>query len=71
MLRPKTTANMIGINIKKLRKEKGLTQMQMADNQISYVSVSNIENGRKIPSIKSLEIFCRTLECKSSDLLPF
>jgi len=71
MLRPKTTANIIGINIKLIRKKKGLTQNQVAGENFSVPSISKIEKGDFMPKISTLETICKALGCKSSDILPF
>ena len=71
MLRPKTTANIIGINIKLIRKKKGLIQKQVGGNKIPASIISRIEKGDFMPKISTLEIICKALNCKSSDILPF
>ena len=71
MLRPKTTANIIGINIKLIRKKSGLIQKQVGGNKIPASIISRIENGKFIPKVSMLETICKALGCKSSDILPF
>ena len=46
MIRPKTTANIIGINIKLIRKKNGLIQKQVGGNKIPASIISRIENGK-------------------------
>ncbi|MBY6931885.1 helix-turn-helix domain-containing protein [Clostridium botulinum] len=46
----------IGDMIKKLRKDKGLTQKQLADAvNVSTITIQNYENNRRKPSIEMLE----------------
>lgn len=57
----------IGKKISSLRKEKGLTQMELADRMnISYQAVSNWERGNTMPDISKLpelaEIFGVSIE---------
>lgn len=55
-----------------LRKEKGLTQKQIADAlEVSEDTVANWENGRSIPklTISQVKELCRLLE-KPVELLP-
>ena len=47
--------NITGKNIKMLRKQKQLTQKELADMLgYGYTAISNYENGRNEPSIKDL-----------------
>jgi transcriptional regulator with XRE-family HTH domain len=47
---------MVGINIKQLRKEKGLNQIQLAEAiGLRQESLSRIERGRINPSMKTLK----------------
>ena len=47
--------NITGKNIKMLRKQKHLTQKELADMLgYGYTAISNYENGRNEPSIKDL-----------------
>lgn len=46
----------IGDMIKKLRKDKGLTQKQLADAiNVSTITIQNYENNRRKPSVEMLE----------------
>jgi transcriptional regulator with XRE-family HTH domain len=62
----------IGANIKKLRKEKRLTQREVA-NKMGVVinSVTRIEKGTNFISIQSLKKLCMVLECNSIQILNF
>lgn len=52
----------LGERIKKARKEKGLTQSELADNNISRSMLSLIENGMTNPSMSTLEYIANKLE---------
>lgn len=60
----------LGQKIKKLRKERGLTQVELAVIvNISPVYLGFIENGRRRPSLKTLEKLARALKTKPANLL--
>ena len=62
----------ISFQIKKYRKNKKMTQKQMADKiGIARVSFVNIESGRTAVSLKNLHLICKALNIKSSQILPF
>lgn len=56
--------NITGKNIKMLRKQKQLTQKELADMLgYGYTAISNYENGRNEPSIKTdMKIKIKELE---------
>jgi DNA-binding Xre family transcriptional regulator len=54
-----------------IRKKKGLIQKQVGGNKIPASIISRIENGKFIPKVSMLETICKSLGCKSSDILPF
>ncbi len=54
--------NSLGNKIRKARKEKGLTQLQLADNNISRSLLSMIENGTANPSMATLQYIADKLE---------
>lgn len=55
-------ANEIGINIKKARKNKKLTQKQLSEKvDISRNYISDIECGRYIPSVEKLLLIASVL----------
>lgn len=54
--------NSLGSKIRKARKEKGLTQLQLADNHISRSLLSMIENGTANPSMITLQYIADKLE---------
>jgi len=62
----------IGKKIKKLRKEKGYSQKQMAKLcGIAYSTYSNYENDNREPSMKQIEKIASVLEISTAELLDF
>ena len=58
--------------IKKVRKEKGYSQQQLADEVgVSRNTISSIETGQFCPSAKLALILCIALEKKFEDLFYF
>ncbi len=56
------TGGKIGKNIKKIRTQKGLSQQQLAQKSgISQSFLSDLENGKKSPTVDSLNKICRSL----------
>lgn len=56
--------------LKAIRIEKGLSQKQLADMVgISQPSYSNIENGKRNPTVKTLKKIVKALNCNIEDLL--
>jgi transcriptional regulator with XRE-family HTH domain len=56
--------------IKKIRKEKEMTQLKLAEKAgIAQSFLSNIENGLQSPSLKNLEKVSKALEIPLNDLL--
>ena len=53
----------IGNNIREVRKQKGMSQNQLADKSgFSNTAISNYETGRKIPSLTSIARIAKELE---------
>lgn len=66
---PKTK---IGKNLKKLRKEKQLTQVELADRaKISSNYYARIERDEENPSLEVLKDIAKALKVKSSEILDF
>lgn len=66
----KRETSSLGQKIKKLRNKKNLTQVELAVIvNISPVYLGFIENGRRRPSLKTLEKLARALKVKSRDLI--
>ena len=60
----------IGVFIQTLRKEKGLTQKELAEQVgVSDKTISKWENGNGIPDTMSLPLLCESLEVRVSELL--
>lgn len=60
----------IGVFISKCRKEKGLTQSQLAEKlEVSDKSISRWENGKTMPDISLYEPLCDALDIHISELL--
>ena len=59
----------LGEKIKTLRKEKKLTQTDLAGSELTKSMLSQIENGKATPSMKTLQYIAEKLECEPSFLL--
>ena len=60
----------VGENIRKLRKEKGLTQQELADKcGLSKNGLWNYENENREPTIKTLENISKALNVTVNDLI--
>jgi transcriptional regulator with XRE-family HTH domain len=60
----------LGNNIKRLRRQKNLSQEQLAlEAKLDLTSVSEIESGLRNPSIKTLLKLAKALNTTPSDLL--
>ena len=59
----------LGEKIKALRKEKKLTQTELAGSELTKSMLSQIENGKATPSMKTLQYIAEKLECEPSFLL--
>ncbi|QDZ73084.1 helix-turn-helix domain-containing protein [Bacillus cereus] len=59
----------LGEKIKTLRKEKKLTQTELVGSELTKSMLSQIENGKATPSMKTLQYIAEKLECKMSFLL--
>lgn len=61
-----------GDRIKKLRKEKGLTQEQLADEaQIERSYMGTIERGERNPTLLKVYKIAKALKVSAGQLLPF
>ena len=62
----------LGLQIKKIREGKNLTQQKLADKAGIHLSyIGNIEIGAKQPSLETLFRIAEALEVKVSDLFRF
>ncbi|KMN44615.1 helix-turn-helix domain-containing protein [Bacillus paramycoides] len=59
----------LGEKIKTLRKEKKLTQTELAGSEMTKSMLSQIENGKATPSMKTLQYIAEKLGCETSFLL--
>ena len=60
----------IGQKICKFRKEKNMTQLELADSlNISFQAVSNWERGQSMPDISKLPEICEILDITIDELL--
>ncbi len=61
---------MIGDNIRKLREEKGLSQLDLAKKlNVSDRTISSWEVNRTEPKISMIEALCIALRCQKSDII--
>lgn len=60
-----------GVNVRKKRLAKGLTQSKFADiANISRTQVVYIESGKINPTISTLKVICEALELNPEEILP-
>ncbi len=59
--RPKSGVETLGQRLRRLRKERGLSQRDLARAGVSYAYVSRIEKGTRQPSVKVLRRLARAL----------
>lgn len=58
----------VGMRIKELRTQKGFSQEKLAlEAEIDRTYLAGIENGRRNPTLKSLEKILRTLKISFED----
>src|ERR687884_2121612 len=51
----------VGVRLRRLRQERGLSQRELAGPGVSYAYISRIEAGARRPSVKALRTLARTL----------
>lgn len=60
----------VGDNIKVIRRQRGLKQEQLAEMaKMDFSSINEIENGKRNPSLKTLNKIARALKVSPKDLL--
>jgi len=65
-----STTEILRINIKKYRLERGLTQEKLSElTNISTDYISEIERGKRVPSIKRLDLLANALKIEAYMLL--
>jgi transcriptional regulator with XRE-family HTH domain len=58
--------------LQKLRKDRGLTQEQLAEKlHISLTSMGRIETAKLVPNLRMLYKIAKALKVKVKDLIPF
>jgi transcriptional regulator with XRE-family HTH domain len=67
-----TLAKKLGKRISQIRRQRGMTSERLAyENDLSKGYLSDIENGKRLPSLKTLERLARALHVKLKDLFDF
>ena len=62
----------LGRYIQKIRKEKGLTQEQLAEKiGTSIPWIGHIETGREVPNLAMLQKIAHALSVKVKELIPY
>ena len=65
-----TSYKRVGEKIRKIRKQKGLTQEQLAElAKIEPRSIVDIEGGKRNPTLKTLNKIVKALETKLAELI--
>jgi transcriptional regulator with XRE-family HTH domain len=66
------TKERLGLRLKAIRKQKGLTQGELAERiGRSMDAVSNLERGKSLPSFETIELLCQVLEIPLKQLFDF
>ena len=67
-----TTKHRLGVRVRTIRKQKGITQDQLAARMGRSVdALSNIERGKSLPSFQTIEQLCEALEIELKTLFDF
>ena len=64
-----TTSDLVGLRIKTVRRQRGLSQAQLAHPELSDSYVSLIESGKRTPTPAVLELLAQKLDCSLSYLI--
>ena len=59
---PGKRAETVGVRLRRLREERGLSQRQLAEPGLSYAYLSRIEVGQRVPSEKALRKLAAKLD---------
>jgi transcriptional regulator with XRE-family HTH domain len=63
-------AKTFGLNVRRLRQQRGLTQEALADEvELAVTYVGQLERGRRNPTLAVVERFARVFAVDSVDLL--
>lgn len=69
---PTKAEKLLGAHIAKIRKERGLTQFELASMVgVAFETISRLERGVSMPSIKILEAISKALAVRLKDLFYF
>lgn len=69
---PTKVEKLLGAHIAKLRKERGLTQFELASMVgVAFETISRLERGVSMPSVKTLEAISKALTVRLKDLFDF
>ncbi|MFI6477712.1 helix-turn-helix domain-containing protein [Nonomuraea sp. NPDC050663] len=63
------TSDLVGLRIKTVRRQRGLSQAQLAHPELSDSYISLIESGKRTPTPSVLELLAQKLDCSLSYLL--
>lgn len=64
------TAKKLGDNIRRIRLEKGLTQIELSKKlKVDRSYVSNVEQGKKNPTLTTIEKIANVLRVSTDELL--
>ena len=62
----------VGKNIQKIRKSRNLTQQELADKiDMNRAHLGHLEQGRKSPSLETIEKIAKALRVKISEIFNF
>ena len=64
------TAKKLGENIRRIRKEKGMTQIELCQKlEVDRAYMSNVENGNKNPTLATIEKIAKALSVSLNELI--
>lgn len=70
MARTLPEAEVFGARLKELREQRGETVRSLADLvETSFTYISDLEHGRKVPSLSMVLRLAAALECKATELV--
>ena len=66
---PKTATQRLGENLRQIRKEKGMTQLELGKKlKLDVGYISYLENGKKNPTVMTIEKIAKALGVSVSEL---
>lgn len=64
------TAIKLGENIRRIRKEKGMSQIELCRKlEVDRAYMSNVENGKKNPTLATIEKIAKALNVSLDELI--